>query len=334
MSTSIDVNYPPQPVYMAPKSNSRRNIIITGVGLVVVLIVAVVVTMIYTGRRKEPVDMSMCRVPECGRTGPNYVQTRIVKGRAAKADEFPYQVAFSYEGRSSVWCGGSMVNDRWIITAAHCLWDEDARDIRVSVGIMDVNEIANNAIPIEGYWLHPKYDGEKNFYDIALVKTSKSIKSVSKNFISPICLPIDEANSSTSSIGIVAGFGVTEEEGFSPDNLLTTKLSILPDHECNRFPSWRPSSMVCAGVSSELHLCHNLIIDTFTSMQDFSENSDTCQGDSGGSLAVRDGNGSYIIKGITSFGNGCGRLNTPGVYTKVSVYMDWTCETMVNNGLN
>ena len=58
---------------------------------------------------------------------------------------------------------------------------------------------------------------------------------------------------------------------------------------------------------------------------------DTCQGDSGGPLAFKNENGSYVLKGITSFGTGCGQLNQPGIYTKVSHYLDWACETIMAN---
>lgn len=70
------------------------------------------------------------------------------------------------------------------------------------------------------------------------------------------------------------------------------------------------------------------------SLQDLVGNSDTCQGDSGGPLAMKNEDGLYVLKGITSFGAACGQKGTPGVYTKVNSYMGWTCETMLNNGLN
>lgn len=68
--------------------------------------------------------------------------------------------------------------------------------------------------------------------------------------------------------------------------------------------------------------------------QDPKEGQDTCQGDSGGPLAFRNEDGSYVVTGITSFGYGCGEKDKPGVYTKVSSYLEWTCATMVENGLN
>ena len=155
------------------------------------------------------VDLNKCRVADCGRTGPNYVQTRIVKGRFAKSDGFPFQVAFTKKGFTRVFCGGSMINDRWIVTAVHCMRGQDVQDIRASVGIMNINERANNSISIEGYWLHREYADKKHFYDIALVKTSRSIKWASRNFVSPICLPCRDVRSTDAT---VVGFGTRKKE--------------------------------------------------------------------------------------------------------------------------
>ena len=85
------------------------------------------------------------------------------------------------------------------------------------------------------------------------------------------------------------------------------------------------SQIIC-----NLRSCNN---DGFK-LQDLRGGQDTCQGDSGGPLAIKNANGSYVLKGITSYGAGCGRPDTPGVYTKVSHYMMWTCRKMINNGLN
>ena len=216
-----------------------------------------------------------------------------------------------------------MINDRWILTAAHCLFTSifrrTASSINVSIGIQFSSEIRANMIPLEDVWVHPNYANlfsKKN--DIALLKTAKSIKLSSKNFVNPICLPFDDIETEPFTVARVSGFGATVENGPMNTRLKTGSIKIVDDFLCQNlytgYLTYNQDSMICAG---------NLL-----------GGDDTCQGDSGGPLAIKDKNGSYVLKGITSYGRGCGRINSPGVYTKVSHYLEWVCEQMVNNGLD
>lgn len=228
------------------------------------IIAVIVLTGLGTGgyfgydywKENRWVDINECRVDDCGHTGPNYVGTRIVGGRNAREDEFPYQVAFTLLDDKTVFCGGNLINDRWILTAAHCFFLSDGRKIigryiKVSIGITKTSEVAANAIRVENYWTHPNYEPSKKGFDIALVKTVAPIKAASKHFTNPICLPFEDIDSPKVQVATVSGFGATKESAeTSHDTLKTTNLKILNDSMCkNRYESYDSSSMICAGVS-------------------------------------------------------------------------------------
>lgn len=276
---------------------------------------------------KQPYDVDVCRVKQCGQSGPDFIGNRISGGRYTRKDEFPFQVAFSFppDWLNPIWCGGSMVNDRWILTSAHCLVGENVEDIRVSVGVLQASEVAESAIEIENYWVHPSFtEGRSRKHDIALVKTIRSIKDSSKHFVSPICLPYEDIDPKDVFRAKVSGFGRTQDLLHS-NKSRTASVNIVSDGLCEQLYTESPkvfdsTHMICAG--------------------DMKGQQDTCYSDTGNPLVVKNKNGSFILKGITSFGASHGlyecepRADTPGVYTKVSRYLDWICETMANNGLD
>ena len=204
------------------------------------------------------IDIEQCRIEDCGHVGPNFTSTRIIGGQDARADEFPYQVALTLLDDNKVFCGGNMINDRWILTAGHCLrlpGDRQIRKsaIRVSVAILKTTEVPTNYITVDDYFVHPRYDPDKGKeYDIALIKTSRPISSVSKRYTNPICLPFDNNDSADAEIALVSGFGTRREDGSEPsDTLRATKIKLLPSKECYLTYSlnYHASSMICAGVS-------------------------------------------------------------------------------------
>ena len=256
-------------------------------------------------------------IGSCGTTKPGVVFRRIVGGRKALKNEFPYQVALEHR---SFWnpayrqfCGGSVIDDRWIVTAAHCVAGENVNFVRAITGITDLSnavETASNAVPIEKVIQHERYNSWTVENDIALLKTKSSIRQSTKEFSNTICLP--SSGQQFNGLGHITGFGTTREGGSTSRQLLAAQLDIMPDTVCKSAYAYefKAPAMLCAGVMTG--------------------GRDSCQGDSGGPLAVRTESG-YTLAGITSFGRGCARANTPGVYTRVSHYVDWINDKMSKN---
>lgn len=255
-------------------------------------------------------------VTRCGRAGPQFTGRRIVGGRTAAKDEFPYQVALEtrvFGGRWKQFCGGTVIADRWILTAAHCVRGQNARFLRVVGGTNDLVEGEANAVQVEKVIPHERYNSYTIQNDIALIKLAAPLSRSVNGFTNPICLPYPNSPVPVGHQGIISGFGTVSEGGRASRNLLATTIPIQPDSQCYRVygAEYKPPSMMCAG--------------------DLRGGKDTCQGDSGGPLAVRNSEGTYVLVGVTSFGQGCARAYTPGVYTRVSNYIDWIVGKVSSN---
>lgn len=221
-------------------------------------------TNIHSAAVKPEVDLNKCRVSNCGKTGPNFIQPRVIGGRAAKVDEFPFHAAIftrplsARPGRvhqNNLKCGGNMINDQWILTSAECVWDVPVDEIRVSVAIVDIGEEGDNGIQVEQVIVHPAFVPDEEHDDIALLKV-KSIKASSHHFVNPICLPFADMEKDVQ-MATVAGFGAIHPNTDPQDSLQMTTLPIQPDSVCKAiyFDLFNSTSMICAGVSA-INLCH------------------------------------------------------------------------------
>ena len=210
---------------------------------------------------------------------------RMMKGRYAHYGQFPY-FSILFNG-NSLWCGGSIIGDDRILTAAHCLDNISHENLKVAFGTVNLR-YATASTPVAKVYKHPKYIGGYN--DIALLKLMEPVSSF-KTYAEPISLPRYKGDDRTRFEVISMGHGKTEF-GSSSNSLLFTNLTIS---KCNR-----PETIICAnGIDGK----------------------DTCEGDSGGPLvAYREETSPYLI-GVVKGGDRFCRGT--GYYTRVSYYLPW-----------
>ena len=240
------------------------------------------------------------------------VHRRIVGGRLAHQNEFPYHVALRIKGKQKSFCGGSIIDNNWILTAAHCLKTKygpniDPKNIEAVVGVTELpsdstNDISDSVVPISGLIIHRGFVPNTKLHDIALLRTSNDLIMKGGEVYSDRIRLAQQGEDYIGSQVTVMGYGDEwAGSGFGSKVLRTVEVNVLEDYHCLRPYSWAYSSisMLCAG--------------------NLSGGSDSCHGDSGGPLVVMTPEGPVQI-GIVSHGSGCARPGFPAVYTKVSFY--------------
>ena len=228
-------------------------------------------------------------------------QPRIVGGQVAEQDEFPWIV--SLQGPWS--CGASLIGPEWILTAAHCVVDDDgnvlpAEDIQLAVGQLYLSEVSTY-YAAEQVIVHPGYDSWTMENDIALIRLAQALPesapTLSLNDNSQVPVPGTDA--------VVAGWGTLSSGGGSPDRLHKVTVPIVSLEKANDPKAYGGS------------ILPNMLAAGFTE-----GGKDSCQGDSGGPLVI-DINGQMIQVGVVSWGKGCADPYAYGIYTRVSSYTDW-----------
>ncbi|XP_050193889.1 coagulation factor XI-like isoform X5 [Myiozetetes cayanensis] len=234
---------------------------------------------------------------------------RIVGGTDSSPGEWPWQVSLHVKlSRQRHLCGGSIISNRWILTAAHCVTSLANPNIwRVYAGILKQSEINEDTpfFKVEEIIVHPQYKYAQTGYDIALMKLAKPMNFTDLQL--PICLPSKEDTNIFYTDCWVIGWGYRKEKGRVQDILQKAPIPLMSTEECQaRYRKRRiGDKVICAGYDEG--------------------GRDACKGDSGGPLACRHEEVWYLV-GITSWGEGCARPRQPGVYTKVAEYSDWILE--------
>jgi len=227
---------------------------------------------------------------------PRGIFSRIVGGDEAAPGSWPWQIELKYRGNQH--CGGSIVSNRYIVTAAHCTHD-DPRPRRYEVVAGEHNRFINEgheqAITVESIVEHPNYDPRTTDNDIAILKLSRPLEFGDR--VSPICLPSGN-DPRPGQMCVTTGWGATQGTG-SDEVLRQVKVPFLPFDDCQEYyDGVLTDAMFCAGYPEG--------------------EKDSCQGDSGGPLVCQDTTGYWALFGVTSWGYGCADAGHPGVYSRVT----------------
>ncbi|KAM7326459.1 hypothetical protein ACRRTK_014937 [Alexandromys fortis] len=238
----------------------------------------------------------------CGRR-PRMSATydRIKGGSTAQKGEWPWQASLRVNGRH--YCGASLIGARFLLTAAHCLQKtKNPENLTVSFGTKVTPPYMQHHV--QEVIIHENYVKGEHHDDIAVVVLTENV--VFKNDVHRVCLPEATQIFPPGEGVVVTGWGALSHNGESPLLLQKASVKIIDTNTCNAEEAYNgriEDTMLCAGYMEG--------------------NIDACQGDSGGPLVHPNSRDIWYLVGIVSWGHECGRINKPGVYTRVTAYRDW-----------
>ncbi|XP_047648420.1 kallikrein-7 [Phacochoerus africanus] len=221
---------------------------------------------------------------------------KIIDGVPCPGGSRPWQVAL-LKG-NQLHCGGVLVNQQWVLTAAHCMMN----DYNVHLGSDRLDDRKGQKIRATRSFRHPGYSTQTHVNDLMLVKLSRPARlsaGVKKVNLPSRCEP-------PGTTCTVSGWGTTSSPDVTfPADLMCTDVKLISSQDCKKvYKDLLGSSMLCAGIPNS--------------------KTNACNGDSGGPLVCKG-----TLQGLVSWGTfPCGQPNDPGVYTQVCKYIDWINDTM------
>ncbi|ETN57792.1 serine protease [Anopheles darlingi] len=294
--------------------------------VIVALLCLLNVGCTQTGKTRQPKQQqttgnqdTACPACACGLGGTvvadaldatdSYSNTlRVIGGNATDTQPYPWMAALYDNG--SFFCGGTLINDRYILTAAHCVARLKPSTLQVYLNRPNIAELNTDAIQRRvARIIMNRYQALRNNNDVALLLLQRPVRPSAGGIGVPICLPTSGTDDYAGRMATVTGWGKTAD-GVLSERLQQLPVPILTNQQCRRTGYYRfqiTNKMLCAGY--------------------LEGGRDSCTGDSGGPLQLAAEPSSpdsrQQIVGVVSWGNECAQRNYPGVYARVTRFASW-----------